>query len=90
MPATEGEARQRVLLDAGVLIGALLKGDPRHLEARPLVERARRGELPCCTTAGIEQVFTYDVDDWRVFEPDGLTVVGPQSVLAHTQAVTSR
>ncbi len=24
------------LLDAGILIGALLRGDPRHVEARPL------------------------------------------------------
>lgn len=34
---------EAVLLDAGVCIGALLKGDPRHAEARPLVEHARQG-----------------------------------------------
>jgi predicted nucleic acid-binding protein len=34
---------RRVLLDAGVFIGALLAGDPRHVEARPLVEQARQG-----------------------------------------------
>src|SRR5918998_5466985 len=39
--------------DAGVFIGALLAGDPRHLEARPLVEAARRGDVLACTTAGI-------------------------------------
>lgn len=31
-----------VFLDAGVFIGALLSGDPRHTEARPIVEAARR------------------------------------------------
>ena len=40
-------------LDAGVFIGALLQGDPRHREARPLVDAARRGEWPTCTSAGI-------------------------------------
>lgn len=28
-----------VFLDAGVLIGALLRGDLRHSEARPLLQR---------------------------------------------------
>jgi predicted nucleic acid-binding protein len=50
MPSTEGEY---VLFDAGVFIGALLAGDPRHGEARPLVEAARRGNLLACTTTGI-------------------------------------
>jgi predicted nucleic acid-binding protein len=40
MPSTEDEY---VLLDAGVFIGALLTGDSRYAEARPLVEAARRG-----------------------------------------------
>ncbi len=44
---------ERVLFDAGMFIGALLKGDPRHAEARPLVEAARSGDLPACTTIGI-------------------------------------
>lgn len=50
MPSTEGEY---VLFDAGVFIGALLMGDPRHAEARPLVEAARRGDMLACTTTGI-------------------------------------
>jgi predicted nucleic acid-binding protein len=41
------------LFDAGMFIAALLKGDPRHGEARPLVEAARRGDLRVCTTPGI-------------------------------------
>ena len=32
-------------------------------------------------TAGVTQVYTYDVTDWRAFEIDGLKVVGPESVL---------
>ena len=42
-----------ILLDAGVFIGALLRGDRRHEEARPLVEAARSGALYACTTLGI-------------------------------------
>jgi predicted nucleic acid-binding protein len=42
-----------VLLDAGVFIGALLSRDPRHIEARAIVESARRGEILGCTTTGI-------------------------------------
>ena len=47
------ESEDWVLLDAGVLIGALLRGDPRHAEARSLVEAARRGELRACTTPSV-------------------------------------
>ena len=42
-----------VLFDAGVFIGALLRGDQRHQEAYALVEAARQGELLACTTVGI-------------------------------------
>jgi len=51
---SEAESEQSpgsVLIDAGVFIGALLKGDARHAEARLLVEQARRGEFLSCTTA---------------------------------------
>jgi predicted nucleic acid-binding protein len=44
---------ETVLMDAGMFIGALLQGDPRHAEARPLVEQARQGLVPACTTTGI-------------------------------------
>jgi predicted nucleic acid-binding protein len=147
-----------ILFDAGLFIGGLLSGDPRHAEARLLIEAARRGELLACTTtgilsevyatltwqqaqpphspaqaaeatrllieppsairileanqtvalqmvklaeayqlrarrvhdarhaaaalvAGVFQVYTYDVDDWRVFEADGLNIAGPFSTL---------
>lgn len=148
-----------IFLDAGIFIGALLGGDPRHAEAYPIVEAARRGELEACTSAGVlsevyaaltwsgaqppqtpevasqvvrllveppsaiavlptdlsgmlkmleiaanhqltarrvhdarhaatalvagvNQVYTYDIDDWRIFQSDGITIVGPPSVLA--------
>lgn len=50
MSSTESES---ALFDAGMFIGALLIDDPRHSEARPIVEAARRGELSACTTSGI-------------------------------------
>jgi predicted nucleic acid-binding protein len=141
-----------------MLIAALLKGDPRHTEARPLVEAARHGDVEACTTpgilsevygaltwekaqprhtpeeastavrllieapsairvlgegldvalralelaavhgltgrrihdarhgaaalaAGVYSVYTYDIEDWRRFEVDGLRVAGPPSTL---------
>lgn len=32
--------------------------------------------------AGVNQVYTYDISDWQVFQPDGIIIVGPDSVLA--------
>jgi predicted nucleic acid-binding protein len=151
-------------VDAGVFIAALLSGDPRHAEARPLVEQARRGELLACTTPGVlsevygaltweraqprhaptvaahavqlliappsairvltedwltslralelaaryqltarrvhdarhaaaalvasvHEIFTYDPEDWRVFEPEGLRIVGPPSTLSRLTTI---
>ncbi len=69
MPEAESEQTPgRVLIDAGVLIGALLKGDPRHGEARLLVEQARRGEFASCTTAGILSE-VYGALTWEKAEP---------------------
>ena len=39
-----------VFLDAGIFIGALLKNDERHEEARPIVEAARSGKFLACTS----------------------------------------
>jgi predicted nucleic acid-binding protein len=44
---------QPALFDAGVFIAALLKGDPRHAEARRLVEEARLASINACATVGI-------------------------------------
>jgi predicted nucleic acid-binding protein len=65
MPSTEDEY---VLFDAGVFIGALLTGDPRHAEARPLVEAARRGDMPVCTTTGILSE-VYAALTWQQAQP---------------------
>ena len=148
----------QVLFDAGLFVGALLREDPRHQEARSLVEAARSGNLAACTTtgilsevyaaltwikaqpvhspteaatavrllieppsaiqvlfdglevslrmlelsekygltarrvhdarhaataliAGVAQIYTYDVEDWQIFGPDGLIITGPPSIL---------
>jgi predicted nucleic acid-binding protein len=65
MPSTEDEY---VLFDAGVFIGALLTGDSRHAEARPLVEAARRGDVLACTTTGILSE-VYAALTWQQAEP---------------------
>ncbi len=147
-----------VFLDAGIFIGALLSGDPRHSEARPIIEAARRGEISACTSVGvlaevyaaltwvgaqppqtpqiaanavrllvanpsaiqvldttldaglkmlelaaihnltarrvhdarhaatalvvgISKVYTYDIEDWKAFQTNGITISGPPSVL---------
>jgi predicted nucleic acid-binding protein len=44
---------ERVFLDAGLFIGALLRDDPRHAEARGIVEAARHGKLAACTSVGV-------------------------------------
>jgi predicted nucleic acid-binding protein len=31
--------------------------------------------------AGVFQVYTYDIEDWKVFQPDGIVIAGPKSVL---------
>jgi len=30
---------------------------------------------------GVTFIYTYDVSDWKVFKPEGLTIIGPPSVL---------
>ncbi|HEY9284769.1 MAG TPA: hypothetical protein VIP46_15035 [Pyrinomonadaceae bacterium] len=64
MPPTE----EYTLFDAGVFIGALLVDDPRHAEARTLVEAARRGDLFACTTTGILSE-VYAALRWRRAQP---------------------
>jgi predicted nucleic acid-binding protein len=65
MPSTEDEY---VLFDAGVFIGALLTGDSRHAEARPLVEAARCGDMLACTTTGILSE-VYAALTWQQAQP---------------------
>lgn len=77
--AESQNSSQLVLLDAGVFIGALLKGDPRHGEARPLVENARRGEFRACTTAGILSE-VYGALTWEKAEPQHNPAEAAQAV----------
>ncbi len=123
------------LIDAGPFIGALFVTDPRYSEAFPLLEAARLGQLPACTTtgilsevyaaltwyqaqpvrssqeaaliamelaaahnltarrihdarraaaviaAGVSRVYTYDVNDWKIFQNNGLAIAEPASSL---------
>lgn len=32
-------------------------------------------------SAGVQQVYTYDFDDWKRFSEDGLQIIGPASIL---------
>ena len=69
MPEAESQKSPQLgSLDAGVFIGALLRGDSRHGEARPLVESARRGEFKARTTVGILSE-VYGALTWEKAEP---------------------
>ncbi len=32
-------------------------------------------------TNGVQLIYTYDVSDWEVFRPEGLTIIGPPGAL---------
>ena len=49
-----------------------------HLTARR-VHDARHAAT--ALVSGVSSVYTYDVNDWKLFSPDGLTITGPNSVL---------
>lgn len=36
---------------------------------------------------GVTSVYTYDADDWKVFESGGLRIVGPPSTIARFSSV---
>ncbi|MBM4030728.1 MAG: type II toxin-antitoxin system VapC family toxin [Planctomycetes bacterium] len=70
---------ERVFFDAGLFIAALCERDERHEEARPLVEAARGGTLPACTTASVLSevyaVLTWERTEWRLDPADAAGVV---------------
>ena len=66
MPSTSTLSNY-ILFDAGMFIGALLRGDARH--------------AAIAIVSGVRHVYTYDMGDWHVFSPDGLTITGPNSIL---------
>ena len=79
LPTEQEKLHAPALLDAGVLIGALLRGDPRHEEARELVEKARRGDLPTYTTAGIISE-VYGALTWEQARPQHDPAVAAEAV----------
>jgi predicted nucleic acid-binding protein len=62
-------ADERHFLDAGIFIGAILLGDPRHPEAYPLVEAARRGDFRSCTSVGVLSEVYAAQNQTDMFEP---------------------
>lgn len=52
MESTEGTGGP-IFFDAGLFIGALLAGAPRHSEAKSIVEAARAGQIPAVTSTGV-------------------------------------
>lgn len=70
----------RVLIDAGMFIGALLQGDVRHTEARPLVIQARQGIVRACTTVGILSE-VYGALTWEQAQPRQDPNVAAEAVL---------
>jgi predicted nucleic acid-binding protein len=78
MPFTGSE---EILLDAGVFIGALLKGDSRHHEAKEIVEAARSGLVNATTTAGI-LCEVYGALTWHMSSPPQIPATAAAAVLA--------
>jgi len=31
---------------------------------------------------GITSIYTYDITNWKIFEPEGLAIIGPPSLIA--------
>jgi predicted nucleic acid-binding protein len=61
-------ASEPVFFDAGLFIAALLAGDPRHAEARPIVEAARAGQGQAITDASILSE-VYGALTWEQADP---------------------
>ncbi len=78
MPFTVNE---EIRLDAGVFIGALLKGDSRHEGAREIVEAARAGLLSAATTTSI-LCEVYAALTWHMATPPHSPSTASLAVLA--------
>ncbi len=87
-PAQAAQA-VRLLVDPPSMIRVLADGQD---EASKMLElaaahslRARRvhdaRHAAAALIAGVTSVYTYDVEDWRAFEVDGLSIAGPPSTL---------
>jgi predicted nucleic acid-binding protein len=74
-----------VFIDAGLFIGALLMDDPRHAEAREIVEMSRHGKLHASTTAGM-LCDVYAALTWEHAQPQHSPEVAVSTVMAIVQS----
>lgn len=81
MPSIETRRGAECLFDAGLFIGALLTGDPRHEEALPVVEDAYAGRIRACTTSGILSE-VYAALTWHQAQPPQSPEQAAYAVLA--------
>jgi predicted nucleic acid-binding protein len=80
----------RLLVEPPSMIRILLDGQDVALRMLELASshqlRARRvhdaRHAAAAIVAGVNSVFTYDAEDWKSFEGDGLSIVGPPTTLA--------
>ena len=81
----EPPSRMRILPDG---LAAALKAmglAARHgLTARRIHDARHAG---AALAAGVTAVYTYDVEDWKVFADDGLSIVGPASSMQRLSSV---
>lgn len=68
-----------------MFIGALLKGDPRHAEAREIVDMARHGQLAAATTVGI-LCEVYAALTWEQAQPRHSPAIASGAVMAIIQS----
>ena len=88
-PPEEASQAVRLLVEAPSAIRVLetnLKAGFKMLElASKHSLKARRvhdaRHAATALVAGVTQVYTYDVEDWRIFASDGIEIVGPESIL---------
>jgi predicted nucleic acid-binding protein len=65
--------------DLAVGLRALVLAAKHQLRGRRIHD-ARHASA--ALVAGITAVYTYDMDDWRIFADDGLHIVGPPSTMS--------
>lgn len=75
----------RILPDnAAVALKTMELASAHNLTARRIHD-ARHAAA--ALVAGVKAVYTYDVDDWKVFGSDGLSIVGPPSIMSRLSGV---
>lgn len=59
-----------------IILKAMELATAHNLTARRIHDARHAG---AALAAGVSRVYTYDVDDWKIFQNDGLAIVGPPS-----------